>query len=103
MTARYTLGDNAEDVRLSVDDALARLDVFTHDDGRETIHTFQQGSAPKMLLGTDWERASVEEAIREAGGALEAGAMAQGLRHGLALVGTTGGRRLFFATTAGPS
>lgn len=49
----------------------------------EYVHTFRNPGG--MLLGADWKRASVEQAIREADQREIAGGMAASMGHGLVL------------------
>jgi hypothetical protein len=62
-------------------------------DGDE-VHTFR--SASFGLIGADWERAALVEAIREAKVAEVTGPAAQGMKHGLAI--QNGSSPLFIET-----
>lgn len=57
------------------------------------VHTFRQ--VGPVLLGADWERDSIIEAMRSAV-VEETGPAAQAMHHGLAIL--EGGRYLFIAT-----
>lgn len=63
---------------LLIDAALALLE-----DG-ETVHAFTNASA-SVLIGADWDRADVEKAIRDFGGAWVTGEQAQAIKHGIAV------------------
>ena len=70
-----------ERVKLTFDDAVAMLP-----DG-DNIHTFRSG--PFMLIGADWGREPLTEAIRKYGAELS-GQMATNMDHGLVLIDDRG-------------
>src|SRR5688500_656423 len=73
--------------KLTVDEAISVLP-----DG-DSVHTFRGGGM--LMIGADWSRSAIEEAIREADGAELTGAMARGMKHGIVL---NDGSWLFIAT-----
>ena len=75
---------------LTVEQALAALP-----DG-DRIHTFRDSRV--ALVGADWDRADIEQALREAKAIGITGPMAQGMKHGMQI--DRGGGPLFIETRA---
>lgn len=65
-----------ERVKLETDKAIEMLP-----DG-ETVHTFRNGAG--MLIGADWDKSKIIEAINEHGAEL-AGPQAKAMNHGIAI------------------
>lgn len=77
-----------EDDKVSIEQAIELLPEG------EYIHTFR--NAPMMLLGADWSRVQLIEAMRSATGIVRTGPLAQSMKHGLAI--ENDGSLLFIAT-----
>jgi hypothetical protein len=77
---------------VSYDDAVTMLP-----DG-DTIHTFRGGGM--ILIGADWSRADLLDALRAAPAIRPAGEMARSMKHGLAAV--VGDSWLFIETARLP-
>lgn len=77
-------------VHLTVEQALAMLP-----DG-ESIHTLRGGNG--MMLGADWNRSSVEKAIRETDHRELSGHLATSMSHGLCI--KEDGRALYIETVS---
>jgi hypothetical protein len=76
-----------ERTTLTVDEAISVLPEGKH------IHTFRDGGV--CLVGADWSRSSIEQAIREAAEVYRTGGTARSMKHGIAI---NDGSMLFIAT-----
>jgi len=79
---------------ITADEAIARLPEG------EYVHTFRNPS-PGMVLGADWTREAIVEAINAAPEVLLTGEAATAMGHGMAIVHD--GRPLFIATASQPA
>ena len=82
--------------------ALAESDTLSFEDAvgalpeGDAIHTFRGGGP--VLLGADWSRQSIIDALLAAPVIAKTGGMAQAMGHGIAI--EQGGSALFIATAA---
>ena len=94
MTTTTPSSQHDEPLIVSLEQALARLP------NKAEIHTFRN-PASMVLIGADWDRDDLVEALSDADEIHETGNLAMSAHHGLAIMHD--GRWLFIETTPPPT